>query len=63
MGLKFPGGPEIEKIAKNGNESKFDIPHPFKFDKNLNFSFSGIKTAINLLIKKKEFVDNSFKED
>ena len=53
LGLKFPGGPEIEKIAKNGNESKFDIPHPFKLDKNLNFSFSGIKTAINLLIKKK----------
>tara|TARA_Y100001960_G_C14754615_1_gene870523 strand:- start:685 stop:1716 length:1032 start_codon:yes stop_codon:yes gene_type:complete len=63
LNLKFPGGPEIEKIAKSGDENKFNIPHPFKSKKNLNFSFSGIKTAINLMVKKRKVVDYGFKKD
>jgi N6-L-threonylcarbamoyladenine synthase len=50
--LTYPGGPEIEKKAKKGNMDAYSLPHPLKRNKDLNFSFSGIKTAVNLIIKK-----------
>jgi len=50
LGLTYPGGPLIDKYAKNGN------PHAFEFGKpkikELNFSFSGLKTSIMRLIQK-----------
>ena len=52
LGLNYPGGSEIEKNAKEGDENSFDLPKPLIFEKNFNFSFSGIKTHISLLIKK-----------
>ena len=52
LGLGYPGGPFIEKRALKGNQNIFDLPHPLEFDKSLNFSFSGIKTAVSLLVKK-----------
>ena len=35
LNLSYPGGPEIEKLAKFGNTNYFDIPHPLKYKKNL----------------------------
>ena len=61
LGLNYPGGPEIEKLAKYGDENYFDLPKPLINDSNCNFSFSGIKTYINLLIKNKledKFIKN-----
>ena len=53
LGLEYPGGPEIEKNAINGDCRKFKFSIP-KLKKNpLNFSFSGIKTALYYLIKNK----------
>ena len=52
LGLKYPGGPEIEKKALGGNETVYDLPMPLINEDNLNFSFSGLKTAINHLVKK-----------
>ena len=52
IGLPYPGGSEIEKQALKGNEDKFVLPKPLVKEKNFNFSFSGIKTNINLLTKK-----------
>ena len=43
IGLEYPGGPKIDKIAKEG-EANINLPHTY-FD-NLDFSFSGIKTAV-----------------
>ena len=64
LGLKYPGGPEIEKLASLGNDNKFKLPHPLiKDKKNLNFSFSGIKTVINLIVKSQKKVDLNFKKD
>ena len=54
LGLNYPGGIEIEKLSKNGDENYFKLPKPMINNDNLNFSFSGIKTYINLLIKKNE---------
>ena len=63
IGLKYPGGPEIEKKAKNGNILKFKLPTPLEKNKSLNFSFSGIKTAVNLIVKKEKKISNQFVED
>ncbi|MCM8770231.1 MAG: tRNA (adenosine(37)-N6)-threonylcarbamoyltransferase complex transferase subunit TsaD [Candidatus Omnitrophica bacterium] len=46
MNLPFPGGPEIERLAKQGNPEKFRFPVPLLSPKSLNFSFSGLKTAV-----------------
>ena len=58
--LSYPGGPIIEKEAKKGNVSAYDLPHPLKKNKNLNFSFSGIKTAVNLIVKKEKTINEAF---
>ena len=55
--LGYPGGSEIERRAKNGDEDFFILPMPLIKEKNLNFSFSGIKTHINILTKKNNIND------
>lgn len=52
IGLPYPGGPEIEKIAKRGNSEAYKLPRPIIFTKDYNFSFSGLKTAVFYLTKK-----------
>ena len=52
VGLKYPGGFEIEKKAKEGDENSYDLPKPMADKKDYNFSFSGLKTFINLMVKK-----------
>lgn len=46
LDLPYPGGPEIEKIAKNGNPKSINFPRPMINQKNYDFSFSGLKTAV-----------------
>ena len=58
LGLKYPGGPEIEKYAKNGNFQAFEFTFP-KVDK-LNFSFSGLKTNFMRLIQCNIIKNKSF---
>jgi N6-L-threonylcarbamoyladenine synthase len=55
LGLEYPGGPAIAKEAKNFKEKKFNIslPRPMKYDKNYDFSFSGLKTAVLYDFKKR----------
>ncbi len=62
IGLSYPGGSEIEQQALKGNEDKFVLPKPLVKEKNFNFSFSGIKTNINLLTKKNR-IDKKFVQD
>ena len=52
LGLKYPGGPEIEKAAKNGNVKKYHFTIPYVKSNPLNFSFSGMKTALLYLTNK-----------
>ena len=54
MGLKYPGGPEIERLAKTGNPHAFDFPIPLKNTDKIEFSFSGLKTALLWQVKKFE---------
>jgi N6-L-threonylcarbamoyladenine synthase len=44
--LTYPGGPAIEKAAKDGNPRAFDFPRPMLHSGDWNFSFSGLKTAV-----------------
>jgi N6-L-threonylcarbamoyladenine synthase len=44
--LPYPGGPEIEKLAKQGHPNAIPFPRPMLHDKNYDFSFSGLKTAV-----------------
>lgn len=50
LGLPYPGGPAISNAAKNGDRNKYKLPHP-KVD-NLDFSFSGLKTAVLRAVQK-----------
>lgn len=55
LGLKYPGGPEIDRLAKAGNSHAFNFPVPLKNTDKIEFSFSGLKTA--LLWQAKKFED------
>ena len=46
LGLGYPGGPQIEKISKNGNPTKIIFPRSLMGSDNLEFSFSGLKTSL-----------------
>ncbi len=46
LNLPYPGGPHIERIARDGDPKKFNYPRPMMHSDNLNLSFSGLKTAV-----------------
>ena len=46
LGLGFPGGPAIDRLAQEGNPNAFDFPRPMLDRPGLDFSFSGLKTAV-----------------
>jgi N6-L-threonylcarbamoyladenine synthase len=52
LGLPYPGGPEIERVAVKGNPEAFGLPRSFPERDNLNFSFSGLKTAVRFFYEK-----------
>lgn len=55
MGMPYPGGVHLDKIAEAGNETAFSLPHPKVSGSPYDFSFSGLKTAvINLLHNAKQ---------
>ena len=48
LGLPYPGGPEIEKLAASGNSKRVTLPRPMRGRVGADFSFSGLKTAVRL---------------
>lgn len=46
LGLGWPGGPEVERRARAGNQARFAFPRPLKGRPGCDFSFSGLKTAV-----------------
>ena len=53
LGLGYPGGPEIARVALTGDQSQFKLPRPMTDRPGLDFSFSGLKTAVKLLVEKR----------
>lgn len=47
LGLPYPGGPHIAKLAQKGNPKAFDLPRPMIDSDDFDFSFSGLKTAVS----------------
>ncbi len=52
LGLGYPGGPAISRLAEFGNPLAYQLPRPMLHSKNLDFSFSGLKTAVLTVVKK-----------
>ena len=52
LGIEFPGGPQIEVLAKEGDPNKYNLPKPIFNKGGCNLSFAGLKTAILKIAKK-----------
>jgi len=52
LGLGYPGGPALSKLAEVGNPLAFKLPRPLLHSGNLDFSFAGLKTAVMMQAKK-----------
>ena len=52
LGIEFPGGPQIEVLAKKGDPNKYNLPKPIFNKGGCNLSFAGLKTAILKIAKK-----------
>lgn len=66
LGLPYPGGPEVSKLAErareSGRENAITLPRPMIHDPHCDFSFSGLKTSVLYQVKDKELSDTE-KED
>jgi len=51
IGLPYPGGPEMDKLAQTGNPTAFNFPRPMMKDPHDDFSFSGLKTAVRYFLR------------
>ena len=58
LGLPYPGGPEISKLAEKGNPKAFDFPRSMLNSGDYNFSFSGLKTAVFYKLRSLGLVNN-----
>src|SRR3954447_21585478 len=52
MGLPYPGGPALSKLAESGDAKAFKLPRPLMHSGDLDFSFAGLKTAVLTQVKK-----------
>lgn len=62
LGLGYPGGPALAKIALQG-KARYTLPRPMLHSKDLNFSFSGLKTAVLTLVNKTKPLDTQAQAD
>jgi len=52
LGLGYPGGPALSRLAQVGDVARFTLPRPLLHSGNLDFSFAGLKTAVLTLVRK-----------
>jgi N6-L-threonylcarbamoyladenine synthase len=58
LGLGYPGGPALAKLAESGDDSAFRLPRPMLNKPGFDFSFSGLKTAVMLVVREAEAKGN-----
>jgi N6-L-threonylcarbamoyladenine synthase len=63
LGLPYPGGPEIERLAVRGRAGRYALPRPMLGREGADFSFSGLKTAIRLIVEAERPLDEAAKAD
>ena len=63
IGLGYPGGPEIEKMAQHGDPKKFQFPQPMLYSDDYDFSFSGLKTSVLYTVQDLEKITEVIQAD
>ena len=63
IGLGYPGGPEIEKMAQHGDPKKFQFPQPMLHSDDYDFSFSGLKTSVLYAVQDLEKITEVIQAD
>ncbi len=63
LGLPYPGGAALSALAKHGDATKYALPRPMLHSGDLEFSFSGLKTAVLTLTKKLHAADGTIADD
>jgi tRNA N6-adenosine threonylcarbamoyltransferase len=54
LGLGYPGGPAVSRLAEHGDASRIKLPRPMLNSRDLNFSFSGLKTAVGTALRQRQ---------
>ena len=63
LDLGYPGGPKIEELATRGDPNAFNFPRPMTKESHLDFSFSGLKTAVLYAFRSEKDPSDTFKAD
>jgi len=66
LGLTYPGGPAVSKLAAQGDPTAVDLPRPMSKRPGLDFSYSGLKTAVSVELQRRgglEALDESARAD
>ena len=63
LGLGYPGGPAVSRLADQGDPKRFKLPRPMLNSGDLNFSFSGLKTAVLTLVNQHQPLDEITRAD
>lgn len=63
MGLPYPGGPVMERLAREGDASRFALPRPMVGTPGCDMSFSGLKTAVRLALAEHQPLDDQLRRD
>ena len=63
LGLPYPGGPSLARLAESGDDTAFALPRPMLHSGNLDFSFSGLKTAVATAAKSAGPLSDAMKAD
>ena len=63
LGLPYPGGPELARLADSVERSRFDFPRPMTTRPGLEFSFSGLKTAALNIVRKHQPLDDDLRAE
>jgi len=63
LGLSYPGGIEIDRLARQGDPHRYPFPKAFLEKGNLNFSFSGLKTSVRYFLEKENFSEKEFRKN
>jgi len=53
LGLGYPGGPALARLAEHGDAKSFDLPRPMLTSRDLDFSFAGLKTAVRVQLERR----------
>ena len=63
LGLGYPGGPAVSSLAERGDAARTKLPRPMLNSQDLNFSFSGLKTAVGTAVRQRPEADEQVRAD